>query len=185
MHPRRELKGQVFGRLVVLEFAGMRKYSSQWLCRCECGTEKIFDSKNLVAGRSRSCGCKQGGRSGLYGAVKRTHGLSNKSPIYDTWVNIRQRCHNPNNPYFYLYGGRGIEVCEEWRASYEAFHRDMAPTWQKGLTIERIFGDLGYAPGNCIWMPMSEQWKTRRTHGPKRKPNERYRGKPGRRAGTA
>lgn len=173
MHKRYELTGKIFGKLTVLQFAGMSDaYQSRWIVRCECGTEKIVIGHNLVRGYTRSCGCRQGGRSGLHGAVKQTHGQSNKSPLYTAWVNIRQRCYNPSNPDYRIYGGRGISVYAEWRDSYEAFQRDMGPTWQRGLTIDRINTNGNYEPGNCRWVPMSEQWKTRRSHGRKRAPSE-------------
>lgn len=169
MHKRYELAGQVFGKLTVLQFAGMGDdYASKWLVRCECGNEKIVDGKNMVKGRTRSCGCRQGGRSGLHGAVKRTHGQADKSPLYTCWINIRQRCNNPNNTDYRVYGGRGIRVCDEWQASFEAFQRDMGSTWQRGLTIERIDSNGNYEPSNCCWVPMPEQWKTRRSHGRRR-----------------
>lgn len=169
MHKRYELTGQIFGRLFVLGFAGMGDdYASHWLVRCECGKEKIVIGKNLVRGLTRSCGCRQGGRSGLHGAVKRTHGQADKSPLYTTWINIRQRCYNPKNTDYRIYGGRGICMCDAWHESYEAFARDMGPTWQRGLTIDRIDSNGNYEPGNCRWVPMSEQWKTRRSHGPRR-----------------
>lgn len=168
MHPRYELSGQVFGRLTVLAFDSVGKdYSTLWLCRCECGNEKIIIGKNLVNGRTRSCGCKQGGRSGLNGAVFRSHGMT-ETPLYTAWVNMKGRCNNPNNPDYRIYGGRGIRVCDKWEGSFEAFYRDMGETWQQGLTLDRIDSNGNYEPGNCHWVPMSEQWKTRRSHGPRR-----------------
>src|SRR5215469_9810750 len=154
MHKRYELAGKTFGRLYVIEFAGMGDdYASRWLVRCECGTEKIVVGKNLTAGRTKSCGCKQGGRSdwhdaafaqGKGGAVYRSHGMSDKSPLYTTWINMRQRCNNPNNSDYRVYGGRGIRVCDEWNTSFEAFLQDMGPTWERGLTIDRIDSNGSY-----------------------------------------
>jgi len=51
--------GQRFGRLTVLGRAPGR-YSTGavcWLCRCDCGTEKVVAGQSLRAGLSRSCGC--------------------------------------------------------------------------------------------------------------------------------
>jgi len=177
MHKRYELTGQVFGRLTVIAFHAVgADYATLWLCRCECGTQKIVIGKNLVKGRTRSCGCQQNApgrrwkRDGvLSGAVFRSHGMT-ETPVYTTWMSMRQRCNNPNNQDYRIYGGRGIRVCAEWNASFEAFWRDMGPSWQLGLTIDRIDTNGHYEPGNCRWVPMSEQWKTRRSHGPKRAP---------------
>lgn len=168
MHKRYELKGKTFGRLTVLQFAGMGDdYASHWLVRCECGVEKIVLGKNLVRGRTRSCGCKQGGRSDLFRTVVRTHGQT-KSPIYTSWTQMKQRCYNAHNPDYPYYGGRGIKVCDEWRNSFEAFWRDMGPTWERGLTIDRLDPNGYYEPSNCRWLPNSEQWKTRRGRNKKR-----------------
>lgn len=50
--------GQVFGRLTVLGPANRhRNGRTQWLCRCSCGTEKVFVGHNLLNGDSKSCGC--------------------------------------------------------------------------------------------------------------------------------
>lgn len=165
---RYDLAGKTFAKLTVLSFAEIGKHGhSWWRCRCECGTERNFNGNTLVTGHTRSCGCGQGGRSGLYGSVKRTHGMS-KTPIYTTWINIRHRCSNSSNQHYRIYGGRGIRVCDAWQDSFEAFFRDMGPTWKPGLTIERLDVNGHYEPGNCTWIPMSEQWRNRRSHGPKR-----------------
>ena len=55
--------GTKFGRWTVVERAAKpdsRKDSSErvwFLCRCECGTERVVASITLRDGRSRSCGC--------------------------------------------------------------------------------------------------------------------------------
>lgn len=81
-----------------------------------------------------------------------------------------QRCHNPNQPHYERYGGRGIFVCDEWRESFEAFYRDMGdrPTGPTGkpYTIERKDNDGPYAPWNCEWIPHTRQQLNKR---PRRK----------------
>ena len=56
-----DLTGQKFGRLTVLHRAekpeGSHSTSSFWLCKCECGTEKIISSNVLRQGKAVSCGC--------------------------------------------------------------------------------------------------------------------------------
>lgn len=48
-----DLTGQKFGRLTAIEYVG----NSKWLCKCECGNEKIVYRGHLKSGAIRSCGC--------------------------------------------------------------------------------------------------------------------------------
>ncbi|WP_050741559.1 AP2 domain-containing protein [Acetobacterium bakii] len=50
--------GERFGRLMVIAPAGLDKYkNAQWLCRCDCGTEKVIQGVALRRGAVQSCGC--------------------------------------------------------------------------------------------------------------------------------
>lgn len=80
-----------------------------------------------------------------------------KSKEYSTWLNIKNRCHNPKTEYYYLYGGRGITVCDEWRNSFSAFYKYMGDRPQGRYSIERIDNAKGYEPGNCKWATDVEQ----------------------------
>lgn len=62
-----------------------------------------------------------------------------------------QRCHNPNNQDFGRYGGRGIVVCDRWRASFADFFADMGSRPSKAHTLDRIENNRGYEPGNVRW----------------------------------
>lgn len=60
------LIGQKYGMLTVIEQASSTADGQRrWLCRCECGTEKIIMGSNLKRGTTVSCGCKK--RSNLTG----------------------------------------------------------------------------------------------------------------------
>jgi hypothetical protein len=55
-----DLRGEEFGRLVVLEEAPRSappQPARQWACLCSCGTTVVVRQGNLRRGRSRSCGC--------------------------------------------------------------------------------------------------------------------------------
>lgn len=49
----KDLTGQRFRKLVVLEYLG----SSRWLCQCDCGNTTIVTTSHLKSGHTRSCGC--------------------------------------------------------------------------------------------------------------------------------
>lgn len=53
-------KDPPYGRLTVIKFAHKNeKGMSFWLCRCECGNEKIVCGGKLISGVTSSCGCKR------------------------------------------------------------------------------------------------------------------------------
>jgi hypothetical protein len=49
--------GSRFGLFTVLSFSGVKQGNSQWLCQCDCGSERIVLGCNLKSGNSSSCGC--------------------------------------------------------------------------------------------------------------------------------
>lgn len=52
-----DLVGLKFGRLTVIKRVENQGKNTRWLCRCDCGIEKIFFGSNLRRGLSKSCGC--------------------------------------------------------------------------------------------------------------------------------
>ncbi len=55
---KKDLVGEKFSMLVVLEEAGVNKHGSiLWLCKCFCGIEKEVAGTNLRNGDTKSCGC--------------------------------------------------------------------------------------------------------------------------------
>ena len=59
----KDLTGQIFGRLTVIRFERIARSDetgprgAKWLCRCECGKEKVVAASSLRKGKARSCGC--------------------------------------------------------------------------------------------------------------------------------
>ena len=52
-----DLTGQVFGLWTVLHEAEPDKSGrARWLCRCQCGKERVVTADNLRSGKSTSCG---------------------------------------------------------------------------------------------------------------------------------
>jgi hypothetical protein len=52
--------GEKHGMLTVMELLVERRHGVTWYCakvRCDCGTEKVVYQKQLLTGRTRSCGC--------------------------------------------------------------------------------------------------------------------------------
>ena len=72
------------------------------------------------------------------------------------------RCYNENNKDFYLYGGRGIGVCEHWHDP-KSFAEDMSPR-PDGHTLDRIDNSRGYSPDNCRWATAMQQHANKRNN---------------------
>lgn len=144
----RNLIDERFGKWTVLSYLGRLRHDHvYWLCRCDCGVEREVFESNLVTGKSTSCG-----GAGCISSKK--HGKSG-TRVYSIWENMISRCQNPNNFSYYLYGDRGITVCDEWK-SFENFYNDMGDPPDK-YSIDRLDPNLGYFPENCRWASSSEQ----------------------------
>ena len=100
-----------------------------------------------------------------YMGLRQSVGLSSEeySRVYKAWKRMLNRCYDPNNASYKYYSGR-IEVCTEWRYSFENFLRwSLGNGWQKNLSLDRIDNDGNYEPSNCRWVTMKQQGRNRRT----------------------
>lgn len=142
----RNMAGLKFGTLVVLERAD-GVHEARWLCRCECGLERIYVGGKLRRGDAK-CKCARG---------KDRNGDASAEPdIHRVWKNMRDRCSRPASKSYPRYGGRGIKVCREWTLSFSSFCKWAKDNgWQKGLQIDRVNNDGNYEPLNCRFVERS------------------------------
>ena len=147
---KEDLTGQCFGRLTVLEFVPTEDKRTYWRCRCDCGNICIVWGANLKKGATKSCGCNY-----------KKHGLTYRR-IYTIWASMKQRCLNPNNTHYKIYGGRGIGVCDEWKNDVAAFEKwALINGYDDNLTLDRIDVNGNYEPSNCRWISLREQQRNR------------------------
>lgn len=147
--------GKVFGRLTVVEPAeNSPAGAARWRCVCVCGGETTTTAQKLTSGHTTSCGC-------YAREVNRSHGLY-RSPEYNIYQTMIQRCTNEKDDAYSRYGGRGIKVCDRWLESFENFYADMGPRPSPKHTIDRKDNEGDYEPGNCKWETWDVQYRNRR-----------------------
>jgi hypothetical protein len=159
-----DITGKRFGRLTAIKLDHVRQPQKgrplqYWLCRCDCGNEKVILKYNL--GKSTfSCGCLS--REKVTERVTRHGGT--KTVLFKRWSSMKERCYRKNHVHYHNYGGRGITVCDEWKDSFEAF-RDWALNngFSEDLQLDRIDNDGNYCPENCRFTSIQRQSINRRT----------------------
>jgi hypothetical protein len=159
-HLYKDLIGKKFGYLLVLEREVSRNGRSYWKCKCDCGNICIINSKWLINGRTKSCGCY---RQKLLVKRATKHGMS-ETRFCKIWYKMLQRCLNPNDAGYKDYGGRGITVCDRW-LKFENFRDDMLIRYnyhirkygEQNTSIDRKNVNGNYEPSNCKWATDKEQ----------------------------
>jgi hypothetical protein len=151
-------KGQVVGHLTFIKEAGSWVFKCKVerfvLCRCKCGKKVTIRASMLYGKGVPSCGCMRYSISYV-----KTHGLTNKHPLYGVWKGMKARCYNKNTRSYHRYGGRGVKVCKKWADSFKAFYNwAIKNGWEKGLQLDKDIKGNGllYSPKNCCFVTHTE-----------------------------
>lgn len=83
-----------------------------------------------------------------------------RSPEYQSWSAMKNRCDNPSHESYHRYGGRGITYDPAW-SDFTVFLRDMGEKPTRKHQLERVYNDKNYNKENCIWATRKEQTRNR------------------------
>lgn len=85
------------------------------------------------------------------------------SRLYRVRSAILTKCYNKNAITYDSFGGKGIEVCQEWRESFLTFEKwALDNGYKSGLSIKRIDCLKDFSPNNCI---IANSCGNKKTHG--------------------
>jgi hypothetical protein len=161
----KDLAGQRFGRLFVLEFAYIKNHKAWWRCACDCGRETITAGVYLTGknSRTRSCGCLMREANKKAG---KTVGAENMRKYADS---IRKpEGEASRNHLFYLYGYKASKRGMKFELSMDEFsfltkgncyYCGIEPNQVKKSKnstvyiyngIDRIDNSKGYTMENCV-----------------------------------
>lgn len=140
----KDISGKTYKKIKVISFSHSDKINTYWNCECLACGKKIVLSKNKIY-KNIACGCLKGKTTFKY----KNH---NNPKLYKKWNHMMSRCYNANDISYKNYGGRGIEVCEEWK-NYDTFYEwSINNGYKEDLEIDRIDVNFNYCPSNCRYV---------------------------------
>ena len=142
-------------KLKVIEGSKRKRYyrgrrSYEWVIDATCiKCEKVFRRRHChlltATGKCGSCRTTTHGKYGIR--------------AYWAWAEMKKRCDNPKQVFYYRYGGRGITYQDNW-AKFENFYKDMGDCPDK-KELDRIDNNGNYEKGNCRWVTHKENCNNR------------------------
>lgn len=147
-------------RLIFVKVVGTRNGKSRALYTCACGNTHEAFTNDVNRNKTMSCGCLRRETSKL---INYKHGQS-ETAEFTAWQEMLARCYTKTHKNYTTYGGRGIEVCPEWRTNFQTFLKDMGTRPKEMTSLDRIDVNGPYSPNNCRWADQKTQNRNKRNN---------------------
>jgi hypothetical protein len=135
---------------------------------CRCGVEKLVLTKNLLSGRTRSCGCLKRQVSQLLSQYDQNGDLKRSALAeYRAFRSAEQRCNNPRASKYESCGGLGIKFHEAWTHDFPKFYEDLGPA-KPGQILTRRDLRKDFTPQNCFWGTWNDRSEAERKYRQKK-----------------
>lgn len=134
----------------ILKDLGQINRSRRCVAICkECKRQYEVDPNQLKY--RKHCGCIRAGS-------KVSKYAKSHPQLAQCFKHMMARCYNKKNKDYYLYGEKGITVCNEWKLDRNKFCEwAFNNGYKKELTLDRIDNKKGYFPENCRWVDRTTQ----------------------------
>lgn len=156
----KNITGEKFGHLTAMKIVGKATSSNSyiWECLCDCGNTSRVVGAALRSGKVVSCGCYSKYKEGNIKPV------NHKERLRTIYYSMRDRCYNENHKRYKYYGGKGIEISEEW-GTFQKFYDDVVKEYinhvkkygEDNTSIDRMDSTKNYSKNNCRWDTYKEQ----------------------------
>jgi hypothetical protein len=114
-------KGDIFGKLTVLEEAFRKNYNVYWKCQCECGSIINVNSTHLLSSHTTSCGCiSSKGEEKISKILQKNNFFFNKEKRFNDLSNLRFDFYI-NNQYIIEFDGIQHFKQGGWNKTLESF----------------------------------------------------------------
>lgn len=148
--------GESFHLLTVVNGPVSDRHGRSWICKCDCGADRLVAEYKLKSGHTKSCGCLQ--RKQL--AARQTRHGRYYEAEFRAWSNMKKRCSDPRFARWY----GNVKICDRWLLSYDDFLTDVGRRPSPKHSLDRIDPKGNYEPGNTRWVLHTVQTRNTKNH---------------------